>query len=84
MCNWRAWLHGPNNVGKSCANRSNIVTLRFGDHGTKEMLGVTGSKVWPFLNFPQQLPTKCNNMQQGVQMDATCNNQQCCIRLPGA
>ena len=83
MCNWRAWL-GPNNVGKSCANRSNIVALRVGDHGTKEMLGVAGSKVWPFSNFSQQLPTKRNNMQQGVQMDATCNIQQCRIRLQGA
>ena len=27
---------------KSCANGSNIVALRFGDHGTKEMLGVVG------------------------------------------
>ena len=30
---------------KSCANGSNIVALRFGNHGTKEMLGVVGSKV---------------------------------------
>ena len=27
----------------SCANGSNIVALRFSDHGTKEMLGVIGS-----------------------------------------
>ena len=49
----------------------------------KEMLGVAGSKVWPFSNFAQQLPTKSNNMQQGLQMDATCNIQQCCILLQG-
>ena len=30
---------------KSCANGSNIVVLRFGDQGTKEMLGVVGLKV---------------------------------------
>ena len=30
---------------KSCANESNIVVPRFGDHGTKEMLGVVGTKV---------------------------------------
>ena len=30
---------------KSCANGFNIVVLRFGDHGTKEMFGVVGSKV---------------------------------------
>ena len=28
---------------KSCTNGSNIVALRFSDHGTKEMLHVTGS-----------------------------------------
>ena len=39
MCNERAW---PQRCWKSCANRSNIVGLRFGDHGTKEMLGVVG------------------------------------------
>ena len=27
---------------KSCVNGSNIVVLRFGDQGTKEMLGVVG------------------------------------------
>ena len=37
MCNARAW---PNKCWKSCANGSNIITLRFGDHGTEEMLGV--------------------------------------------
>ena len=28
--------------------------------------------------------TTRNNMQQGVQTDATCNIQQCCVRLHGA
>ena len=39
MCNERA---RPQKCWKSCANGSNIVALRFGDHGTKEMLGVVG------------------------------------------
>ena len=39
-CNARAW---PHQYWKSCANGSNFVALRFGDHGTKEMLGVVGS-----------------------------------------
>ena len=54
---------------KSCSNGSyfNIVALCFGDHGTKEMSGVVA----------QQLPTTRDNMQQGVQTDATCNIQQC-------
>ena len=32
----------PQQCWKSCANGSNIVALRFSDHGTKEMLGVVG------------------------------------------
>ena len=39
MRNKRAW---PQQCWKSCANGSNIVALRFGDQGTKEMLGVVG------------------------------------------
>ena len=42
MRNERAW---PQQCWKRCANGSNIVALRFGNHGTKEMLGVVGSKV---------------------------------------
>ena len=41
---------------------SNIVALRFGNHGTNEMLGVVGSKLWPVSNFVQQLPTTCNRV----------------------
>ena len=41
------------------------------------MLGVAGSKVWPVSNFAQQLPPTRNNMQQGVQTDATFIIQQC-------
>jgi len=61
MHNERAW---PQQCWKSCANESNIVSLRFGDHGTKEMLGVVGWKVWPVSNFAQQHATTSNNMQQ--------------------
>ena len=59
---------------KSCANESNIVARRFGDHGTKEILGVVGWKLWPVSNFAQQHPTTWN---RAVQTDATCNIQQC-------
>ena len=41
MCDARGW---PQHCSKSCANGSNIVALRSGDHVTKEMLGVVGSK----------------------------------------
>ena len=39
MRNERAW---PLQCWKNRANGSNIVALRFGDHITKEMLGVVG------------------------------------------
>ena len=90
MHNECAW---PQQFWKSCVNGSNIVALQFGDQGTKEMLGVVGWKVWPVANFVQQHTTTSNNMQQGVQMDATCNiqqlmlgvvGQQCCVRLHAA
>ena len=74
MRNELAW---PQQCWKSCANGSNIVALRFSDHGTKEMLGVVAWKVWPVSNFLQQHATTSKNMQQGVQTDATCNIQQC-------
>ena len=47
----------PQQCWKSFANKSNIVVLRFGDHGTKEILGVVGWKVWLVSNFG-------NNIQQ--------------------
>ena len=38
---------GPSiGIRKICANAgSNVVALRFGDHGTKEMLGLVSSNV---------------------------------------
>ena len=41
MCNGRVW---PQQCWTSSANGSNIVGPLFGDHGTKEILGVVGSK----------------------------------------
>ena len=74
MRNERAW---PQQCWKSCANGSNIVALRFGDHGTKEMFRVVGWKFWPVSNFAHQHATTSENIQQDVQTDATCNIQQC-------
>ena len=55
MCNVPAWHKQCLN---SCANGSNILALCFGNHRTKEMLGVVDSKFDWFQ-------TLCNNMQQG-------------------
>ena len=92
LYNAHAW---PQQCQKSSANASNIVALRFGDHGTKEILGVVGSKVRLVSNVEQQLPTANNNMQQGGGVCAKGRNtlhptmlgvvdQQCCICLHGA
>ena len=64
MRNERAW---PQQCWKSCANGSNIVALRFGDYGTKEMLGVVGWKVWPVSNFAQQHATTSNRVCKRTQ-----------------
>ena len=67
-------VRGPNNVGSAVQLDPTLLrSLRFGDHGTKEMLGVAGLEVWPVSNFAHQLPTTSNNMQQGKQTDTTCN-----------
>ena len=77
-------VRGTNNVGrpvrKTCANGSNIVALRSSDHGTKEMLGVVGWKVWPvqtLRNNTQQHPTTCNRVCKRTQ-HVTSNNVGSC------
>ena len=54
MFNVPVW---PQQCWKGCANRSNFVTLRFGDLGTKGMLGA--------VSFKLRLTT-LNNKQQHV------------------
>ena len=78
---------GPPKCRKSCANGSNIVTFRFGYHGTKYILGVVGLKVLPVSNFALQLLTTtqqrktCNRMCKRTQ-HVTCNNvASVCTRL---
>ena len=58
MCNARTWHQ---KCWESCANGSNIIVLRFGDHGTEEMLGVVGSKSLTRFKF---YATTRNNKQQ--------------------
>ena len=59
-------VRGPNNVA-----------LRFGDHGTKEMLGVVDWKVWPVSNFAQQHPTTCNRVCKRTQHVSSNNVGSC-------
>ena len=74
MCNERAW---PQQFWKSCANRSNIVALRFGDHGTKQMLGEKFDQFQTLCNNSQQHPTTCNRVCKRTQ-HVTSNNVGSC------
>ena len=74
MRNERAW---PRQCWKSCANRSNTVALRFGDHGTKELWKLLAEKSDQFQtlrNNTQQHPTTCNRVCKRTQH--ACNIQQ--------
>ena len=57
MCNAGAW---PQQCCKSCADGSNIVALRFGDHGTRNC-GSCRLKFLSVSNFAQQHTTGCAN-----------------------
>ena len=54
------------------------MVLRFSGKGTKEILGVAGSTLTTFMELRATTPNNMthNNMQQGVQTDATFNIQQ--------
>ena len=70
-------VRGPNNVGR--AVQMDPTLLRYASPITEQ------KKCWEMLAGKfDQFQTLHNNMQQiqqGVQTDATCNNQQCCVRL---
>ena len=72
MCNARA-------LWKNCANESSMIALRFSDHGTKEMFGIVGSKVWPIsiLRINSQYATTCNMVWKRIQ-HVTSNNVGSC------
>ena len=78
MRNARAW---PQQCWKSCANGSNIVALRFGDHGIKEMLGsfwlksLIGFKLCTRIpNNTQQHATGCSNERNNEGNELLANN----------
>ena len=63
-----------------CINGVNkVFTLLF--FTCKAMSICTGLKVWLVSNCVQQHATTSNNMQRGMQTDATCTIQQCCLCL---
>ena len=80
MRNERAW---PNNVGRGV--QTDPTLLRYASAITEqkkcwELLAEKFDRFQTLRNNTQQL----HNMQQSVQTDATCNIQQCSVRLHGA
>ena len=70
-------VRGPNNVGR--AVQTDPTLLRYASAITEQ------KKCWELLAEKFDLfQTLRNNIQQGVQTDATCNIQQCCVRLHAA
>ena len=70
MRNERAW---PQKCWNSYENGSNIVVLRFGYHGTKELLAEKFDWFQTLRNKTPQHPTTCNRMCERTQ-DVTSNN----------
>ena len=66
-------VRGPNNVERAVQTDPTFLRYASGKQGTKEMLGCWLTSLTSF----KLCATTPNNMQQGVQMDATCNIQQC-------
>ena len=83
-------VRGPNNVGRAVQTDPTLLRDASANTEQKKCWGVVRSKVWPVSNFAQKLPitrNNFNNMQQGVQTEATLlgvAGQQCCVRLYGA
>ena len=77
MCNER---ERPQQCWGSCVNGSNIVALRFGDHGTKEcweLLAQNFDRFRTLCNNSQQHATTCNRVCKRTQ-HATSNNVGSC------
>ena len=78
-------VRGPNNVGR--AVQTDPTLLRYASAITEqkkcwELLAEKFDRFQTLRNDTQKHLR--NNMQQGVKTDATCNIQQCCVRLHGA
>ena len=70
-------VRGPNNVGRTV--QTDPTLLRYASAITEQ------KQCWELLAEKfDRFQTLRNNIQQGVQTDATCNIQQCCVRLHGA
>ena len=80
-------VRGPNNVGRAVQTDPTLLRYASAIKEQKkgwELLAEKFDRFQTLCNNSQQHATTCNNMQQGVQSDATCNIQQCCVRLHAA
>ena len=73
---------------KSCANGSNIVALRFGDHETKKCWDEKFDRFQTLRHSTQQHPTTCNRVCKRTQHEHPTMlrvvGQRCCVRLHAA
>ena len=70
-------VRGSNNVGRTVQTDPTLLRYASAITEQKKCWELLAEKFKPVSNFAQQYATTSNNMQQGVQTDATCNIQQC-------
>ena len=68
----------PNNVARALQTDTKLLRYASAITGNKRSFGNCCLKS---LTSSKLRATTGNKMQQGVQTDATCNTQQCCVRL---
>ena len=69
-------VRGPNNVGRAVQTDPTLLRYASAITEQKKCWELLDEKFDRFQTFAQQHVTTSNNMQQGVQTDATCSIQQ--------
>ena len=78
-------IHCPKNIGRAVQTDLTLLCYALVIMKQKRGWELLGQKFDQFQKLcNKQDATSCNNVQQGVQTDTTCNIQQCCICLPRA
>ena len=77
-------VRGPNNVGRAVKTDSTLPRYVSVITEQKKCWELLAEKFDRFQTLRNNTQQQFNNMQQGVQTDATCNIQQCSVRLHAA
>ena len=76
------YMHCPNNVGRGMQTDLTLLCYALAIMKQKRVWEFFAEKFDRFQTLSnKQHTTSCNNTQQGVQTDTTCNIQQCCVCL---